>query len=207
MNFMQKSSAEEELNLEDESDDESVDFSPINEQVWYSSSHSALEVIPHNEVEMHTSINRASRKSYGSPVGHDINTRHVSGKKIDKKHTQFALSAGMMLGVRECVGGLSSLSENDDGDCDELRTEEKEFTHVEKIKIPAGAYFISNEMSSLPYRYYFKAYAPTVFSNIRAMAGVDKQRFLHSICGNDAFIEFVSNAKSGQFFFYSHDGR
>jgi hypothetical protein len=206
MNFIQKSSIDKEQEAEDESDDESVDFSPINEQVWYSSSNHALEVIPHNDVDTHASTNRSNRKSYGSPVGHDINTRHVSGKKIDKKHTQFALSAGMMLGVRECVGGLSSLSENGD-DCDESQPEEKKFTYVEKMKIPPGAYFISNEMSSLPYRYNFKAYAPTIFSNIRAMAGVDKQRFLHSICGNDAFIEFVSNAKSGQFFFYSHDGR
>jgi 1-phosphatidylinositol-4-phosphate 5-kinase len=205
MNFLQKGSTEEMQIVEGESDEESVDFSPINEEVWFSSSNSALEVIPHNDVGMHASINRSKRKSYGSPVGQDISTRHVSGKKIDKKHTQFALSAGMMLGVRECVGGLSSLSENDD--YNESSPNEKEFTHVEKIKIPAGAYFISNEMSSLPYRYNFKAYAPTIFSNIRAMAGVDKQRFLHSICGNDAFIEFVSNAKSGQFFFYSHDGR
>ena len=36
---------------------------------------------------------------------------------------------------------------------------------------------------------------------------MDKQLFLHSICGSDTFIEFVSNAKSGQFFFYSEDGR
>lgn len=199
--------AEETLSKSDaDSDDESVDFSPINDQVWYSSSHSALEVIPHNDVEIHSSTNRHVRKNYGSPLGEGINTKHVSGRKIDKTHTQFALSAGMMLGVRECVGGMTSLSDDD-----EQRKEpdplEKQCIQVERIKIPAGAYFVTNEKSSLPYRYKFKAYAPSIFAKIRSLSGVDKQRFLHSICGNGAFIEFVSNAKSGQFFFYSHDGR
>ena len=31
--------------------------------------------------------------------------------------------------------------------------------------------------------------------------------FLLSVCGNANFIEFISNAKSGQFFFYSSDGK
>jgi hypothetical protein len=66
------------------------------------------------------------------------------------------------------------------------------------VKIPAGGYVISSHAAKLPYGYKFKAYAPHIFSRIRNFAGVEKQRFLHSICGNDAFIEFVSNAKSGQ---------
>jgi hypothetical protein len=74
----------------------------------------------------------------------------------------------------------------------------EECARIEKVKIPPGAYFISSQFASLPYRYKFKAYAPHIFSRIREHAGVEKQRFLHSVCGNDAFIEFVSNAKSGQ---------
>lgn len=51
---------------------------------------------------------------YGSPNDPDsINTRHVSGPTIDSKHAQFALSAGMMLGIRECVGGVRAASEMD----------------------------------------------------------------------------------------------
>jgi 1-phosphatidylinositol-4-phosphate 5-kinase len=36
---------------------------------------------------------------------------------------------------------------------------------------------------------------------------VNEFDFLLSICGNANFIEFISNAKSGQFFFYSSDGK
>jgi 1-phosphatidylinositol-4-phosphate 5-kinase len=39
------------------------------------------------------------------------------------------------------------------------------------------------------------------------MHGVNEFDFLLSVCGNANFIEFVSNAKSGQFFFYSSDGK
>jgi len=191
-----------------DSEEDSLHFSFLNDDLSYSVSPSAMEVVLTKE--LNESLSNSSfklKKNYGSPVGDDINTRHVSGKKIDKKHTQFALSAGMMLGIRECVGGMNSLSEEAEFDETARRTLEEECLRVEKVKIPAGAYFITSHMASLPYRYKFKAYAPHIFSRIRKIAGVEKQRFLHSICGNDAFIEFVSNAKSGQFFFYSNDGR
>jgi 1-phosphatidylinositol-4-phosphate 5-kinase len=59
----------------------------------------------------------------------------------------------------------------------------------------------------LAHTFKFKAYAPKVFAKIRTMFGVEPAHFMLSICGNYNFIEFISNAKSGQFFFYSHDGR
>ena len=91
---------------------------------------------------------------------------------IDKKHTQFALSVGMMLGVRECVGGVNSLTYEDlEFDESQPRTLEEECTRVDRVKIPAGAYFISSHMATLPYRYKFKAYAPHIFSRIQTHAG------------------------------------
>lgn len=39
------------------------------------------------------------------------------------------------------------------------------------------------------------------------MFGVNEYEFLSSVCGNANYIEFQSNAKSGQFFFYSPDGK
>ena len=59
----------------------------------------------------------------------------------------------------------------------------------------------------LSHTFKFKAYSPLVFEKIRTMFGVGAAHFMLSICGNYNFIEFISNAKSGQFFFYSHDGR
>ena len=59
----------------------------------------------------------------------------------------------------------------------------------------------------LAHTFKFKDYSPVVFAYLRRLAGVNEFDFLLSVCGNANFIEFISNAKSGQFFFYSSDGR
>uniref|UniRef100_A0A7S3YIB5 PIPK domain-containing protein n=1 Tax=Lotharella globosa TaxID=91324 RepID=A0A7S3YIB5_9EUKA len=52
----------------------------------------------------------------------------------------------------------------------------------------------------------FKFYAPKIFTRICAHFGIQASEFYRSICG-DTFVEFVSNSKSGAFFFFSKDGR
>ena len=42
---------------------------------------------------------------------------------------------------------------------------------------------------------------------MRRAFGVNEFDFLQSVCGNANFIQFISNAKSGQFLFYSTDGK
>jgi len=52
----------------------------------------------------------------------------------------------------------------------------------------------------------FKDYAPKVFHEIRQLFGINSESYVESVCGGSNFIEFLSNSKSGQFFFYSPDG-
>mmetsp|Transcript_13713 Transcript_13713/g.26893 ORF Transcript_13713/g.26893 Transcript_13713/m.26893 type:complete len:422 (-) Transcript_13713:233-1498(-) len=52
----------------------------------------------------------------------------------------------------------------------------------------------------------FKVYAPRVFGNIRNMMQIEPQEYILSICFNK-YIEFISNSKSGAFFYYSNDGK
>lgn len=59
----------------------------------------------------------------------------------------------------------------------------------------------------LHHTFKFKDYSPMAFAYLRRMFGVNEFDFLLSVCGNANFIEFISNAKSGQFFFYSSDGK
>ncbi|KAL9185092.1 hypothetical protein ACHAXT_002869 [Thalassiosira profunda] len=212
-----------------------------------------------------------------------------SSKKIHKKHARYALTAGMMLGIRESVGGALGVEaeldilrwegrerawggaddektsvevqasgeekkeQNGDGSeedaekseggasgekvtvsqssstssvpamplqssqasdasaeaaTDEETTLTRECERVSKYKFPSNQFYLgSNTSRPLPHKYKFKVYAPLVFARIRSLFGVEKQTFLHSICGKFNFYEFASNARSGQFFFYSHDGR
>ncbi|KAL3809575.1 hypothetical protein ACHAXA_005791 [Cyclostephanos tholiformis] len=215
-----------------------------------------------------------------------------SSKKINKKHARYALCAGMMLGIRESVGGAlgveaeleisnwegwersweeggredeeeEEMEENEEGEegakekevvqlvdgmksdggggggggdagddasgpsspsssspsrrrcsmndpatLDVAATLTAECERVAKYKFPPNQFYLgSNTSSPLPHKYKFKVYAPLIFAKIRSLFGVEKQTFLHSICGKFNFYEFASNARSGQFFFYSHDGR
>ena len=50
----------------------------------------------------------------------------------------------------------------------------------------------------------FKDYAPEVFGRLRKRFGINDVDYLVSLCGTFNFLEFVSNSKSGEFFFYSH---
>lgn len=222
-------------------DDASLPFiAPLNHELSYSVSSfpPAYEIMPTMSDTQHSADQLKSKRKrvsiYGGP-NRAINTNHVNGKKIDRKHAQYALSLGMMLGIRECVGGANSLYE------EEMLTDaldEEEFSsanaqEVERRKvltecarvqrygftsdshamrssehrIKSKGILSRGSRRSLPYSYEFKAYAPLVFAKLRKAFGVERQQFLHSISGKFNFIEFMSNAKSGQFFCYSHDGR
>jgi hypothetical protein len=74
-----------------------------------------------------------------------------------------------------------------------------ECQRVSKYKFPPHQFYLgSNTSKPLPHKYKFKVYAPLVFARIRSLFGVEKQPFLHSICGKFNFYEFASNARSGQ---------
>ncbi len=61
-------------------------------------------------------------------------------------------------------------------------------------------------MTVLLLRFCVQDYSPLVFHYIRKHFHVDDSDYLLSLGGAYEYIEFISNSKSGQFFFYSHDG-
>lgn len=58
----------------------------------------------------------------------------------------------------------------------------------------------------LPKPFKIKDYCPKVFRMVRDRFHIDQDDYLTSLGGAYEYIEFISNSKSGQFFFYSHDG-
>ncbi|GMH53385.1 hypothetical protein TrST_g1280 [Triparma strigata] len=60
---------------------------------------------------------------------------------------------------------------------------------------------------NLAHTFRFKNYANNAFTSLRKTFNISTESYLQSICGNSNFIDFVSNSRSGQFFFYSHDGK
>lgn len=54
----------------------------------------------------------------------------------------------------------------------------------------------------------FVEHAPEVFRKIRGLSGFSDQAYINCVCQREfSFIEFTTNSKSGEFFFFTHDGQ
>ena len=130
---------------------------------------------------------------------------YVKGKVIDREHELYTLSIAVMLGLRTSIY-LTNDQLEDDKKEDRFWLESHDFMRVEKFKFrPKGG--PKTPPHQLAHTFKFKDYSPLPFAYLRRMFGVNEYEFLQSVCGTASFIEFISNAKSGQFFFYSSDGK
>ena len=129
---------------------------------------------------------------------------YVKGKVIDGEHELYTLSIAVMIGVRTSISKThTEINSRRHG-----WITDKDFARVEKYEFrPKGGHNGMTPPHQLAHTFKFKDYSPVVFAYLRRLAGVNEFDFLLSVCGNANFIEFISNAKSGQFFFYSADGR
>jgi 1-phosphatidylinositol-4-phosphate 5-kinase len=151
--------------------------------------------------------------------------KHRALKPISKKHPEFELAYDMMLGIRTVVGraeATQSLMENQfsmqnnkvkklpdlasqfqDDFVDQMSPEQ--FSECFSYRFP-------NKGSKCTPPHYmksfkFKDYCPHIFKMLRQMFDIDPTDYQMELCGNFQYLEFISNSKSGQFFFYSHDQR
>lgn len=119
-------------------------------------------------------------RSFKKPVGNEIHDQHE----------QYALTYGMMCGILNSAGLQNPFKQ---------RLTMDDFMRVEKRSFPAS--------SKLQHPFKFKDYSPDIFRQIRRRFNIDSADYMVTLCGDFNYIEFMSNSKSGQFFFYSHDGR
>jgi len=128
---------------------------------------------------------------------------YVKGKVIDGRHELYTLSIAVMLGVRTSIARTNTIIASSDR---KKVLTPQDFMAEEKYEFsPKGS--AMTPPHKLSHTFKFKDYAPVAFAYLRRMFGVNEFDFLLSVCGNANFIEFISNAKSGQFFFYSSDGK
>ena len=128
--------------------------------------------------------------------------KNFKGKVIDGKHELYVLSMGMMLGIRCAVGGSHTPFD--------YPLSQKDFSYVQRLTFPKEGSSVPGNITpshSLAHSFKFKSYAPKVFEKLRGLFDIEVSEFMLSVCGNSNYLEFISNSKSGQFFFYSHDGK
>lgn len=147
------------------------------------------------QLKKHTKATRKAHKNF-------------KGKVIDGQHELYVITAGIMLGIKCSLIHLQEQQGEEDENYQMLTLDA--FNYVEKVSFPALG---SDEAPyptpphSLVRTFKFKTYAPLVFARLRNLCDIPMESYMESVCGNYNFLEFVSNSKSGQFFFYSHDGK
>lgn len=111
-------------------------------------------------------------------------------------HHAFELTFDMMLGIRTSVGRMEALPM-------ESILKEESMLEAKKTLFPQ-----KGSKETPPHRmqdFWFTDFAPNLFRKLRARYAIDPASYLIDICGNFQYLEFISNSKSGEFFFYSHN--
>lgn len=140
---------------------------------------------------------RALKKiSMGTEAYYRQKAEKLQGKHINAQHTLYHLSYGMMVGIFTSVQSVTS--------ADKLSLDD--FMKVRKLTFPPGG-SDSTQPHALSETFKMKDYAPKVFHALRERFGIDRDDYMASLGGAYQYIEFQSNSKSGQFFFFSHDGK
>jgi 1-phosphatidylinositol-4-phosphate 5-kinase len=124
-------------------------------------------------------------------------------KRVLKSHPEFELTFDMQLGIRHVLG-----MNNGGKDFNDIPPSASDFDERFKLDFPKKG---SQKPPYTPAHhsrdFKFKTYAPKVFKKIRERFGINNINFITSVCGNFEYLSFMTNSKSGQFFFYSHDQR
>ena len=151
-------------------------------------------------------LKKAITKNMKRPERKD--REHIKGKVIDGKHEQYVLTLGMMMGIRQTLLSqandvdLATAAEKPSGAPLALR----DFVESRKYVFPPKG-SSTTPPHSLAHTFKFKDYSPSAFARIREIFEVKKTDYITSICGTEFFLNFISNSKSQQYFFYSHDGK
>ena len=206
-----------DVNFSERNEGERYDVDASKARAPKEHAHSDAKDIPH---EVTAGTMEAGRKLMGAIDPHNLlqlqrwrrknkkgkkdkRKSYVKGKVIDGRHELYALSIAVMLGVRTSIARTNTIIASSDR---KKLLSPHDFMAEEKYEFsPKGS--ATTPPHKLSHTFKFKDYAPVAFAYLRRMFGVNEFDFLLSVCGNANFIEFISNAKSGQFFFYSSDGK
>ncbi|XP_026192296.1 uncharacterized protein LOC34618167 [Cyclospora cayetanensis] len=128
------------------------------------------------------------------------------GAAINTESPCYALTVAMMRGMElsnTMNAGIVALAHRDGNQLDlGFLLDEPLLLHVRHFQFNCAPLLPSSLSVS------FEDIAPDAFECAREVAGITDQEYRNSLCSTDfSFIEFQSNSKSGQFFFFSHDGK
>jgi Phosphatidylinositol-4-phosphate 5-Kinase len=130
------------------------------------------------------------------------------GKKkkrvVTSLHAHFEATTAIMIGIRHTVTSIEDQYEK-------LTDEEKQedvyvSDDIDKIKFkPAGGGTHNTPPHGLSVKFEFKDYAPRLFHELRRRRNISASHYLSCLSSKLPYLDFLSNSKSGEFFFFTHD--
>merc|ERR1719361_1533594 len=129
--------------------------------------------------------------------------------RYEKTSSRTVRSSAMSVSAQSAVSSTMTMSHWSSSDDSESEVEDNElaseFLETKKYKFPSlgSDTTPAHQMSDFK----FKDYCPQIFRQLREWFRISTQEYLVTICGDFKLLEFISNSKSGQFFFFSHNSQ
>lgn len=164
--------------------------------------------LPEGTVQQHHPSGVALAK-IGMLVNSVAKAKSLRGQLLSNSSKQYSLALAIAVGVE----AVTQCSTRIYSRCNELFQK-----HPELVTRPASV--ASKRVFTLPEEgcwlspphmlpdLHFVEHAPEVFRRIRALSGMADHTYINCVCQREfSFIEFTTNSKSGEFFFFTHDGK
>ena len=143
----------------------------------------------------HTNTNTHTTMTNNNLSIYNASSNHSAIDNILHHHGSISTSAAS-----------TSVYPSSDSDSDDDNAElESEFLETKKYKFPAEGSDTTPAHQMTDFK--FKDYCPQIFRQLREWFRISTQEYLITICGDFKLLEFISNSKSGQFFFFSHNSQ
>mmetsp|Transcript_1529 Transcript_1529/g.3230 ORF Transcript_1529/g.3230 Transcript_1529/m.3230 type:complete len:984 (+) Transcript_1529:114-3065(+) len=133
--------------------------------------------------------------------------QHLGGNLCSTSSRQYSLALAIAVGVEAATLSSAKISARSHAVFENYRNLRRRPAAVHakrRFYLPeAGCWLSPPHM--LP-DLHFVEYAPEIFADIRASMGLKDSDYIDCVCPRDFyFIEFMTNSKSGEFFFFTHD--
>lgn len=133
----------------------------------------------------------------------------LKGKLLSNSSSQYSLALAIAVGVEAATLCSAKIRER----CSQVFEQHPSLARRQAANSATRRYVLPEEGSWLSPPHMlpdlqFVEHAPEAFRSIRAAAGISDQAYITCVCQREfSFIEFTTNSKSGEFFFFTHDGK
>ncbi|KAF4681303.1 hypothetical protein FOZ60_012265 [Perkinsus olseni] len=152
-------------------------------------------------------------RQFEADGGRNFVSSDTGAKSVGVDSANYALAYAMMVGIEATIRAGQQMdptwpSAGRPDESNPMRIDNVMAAVRRSYLLPPSGTRLSPAHISKPNRLVFEEAAPEIFQYIRRRCCISDEQYLSSLCQRGfSLIEFVTNSKSGEFFFFSHDGK